>query len=74
MFEDEQSAVAELLNCDKQFKEFYEQHASLKNQIFDAVTGVHPIGDLTLTQLKRRKLLLKDRMAKIIHTHHPVHS
>ena len=74
MFEDEQSAVAELLGYNIQFRELHEQHESLKCQVRDAVTGVHPIGDLALTQLKRRKLLTKDRMANIIQQHHLTHS
>jgi len=74
MFEDDQSAVTELLRVNPKFRELYEQHESLKQEVDDAHHGVHPIGDDSLAQLKRRKLYLKDQMARIIHDHHGVHS
>ena len=70
MFEDEQSAVAELLRSNTHFRELYDQHEILDREIQDDIDGVHPMGDETLTQLKRRKLFLKDQMAHIIHDHH----
>ena len=70
MFEDEQSAVAELLSSNTQFRELYEQHESLDQEVEEDETGVHPMGDDTLRQLKRRKLHLKDQMASIIQRHH----
>jgi uncharacterized protein YdcH (DUF465 family) len=74
MFEDEQSAVAELLRSNPKFRELYEQHESLDQEVEDAVSGVHPMGDGAVTQLKRRKLFLKDRMASMIHHFHMVDS
>lgn len=74
MFEDDQSAVTELLRTDPRFRELYEQHESLKKEVQDAQSGVHPVGDGTLTELKKRKLLLKDQMANILHRFHAVES
>lgn len=74
MFEDEQSAVAELLRSNTQFRELYDQHESLDQEIQDDVDRVHPLGDETLTQLKRRKLFLKDQMANMIHSYHMAES
>lgn len=74
MFEDEQSAVAELLRSNTHFRELYDQHESLDQEIQDDVDRVHPLGDETLTQLKRRKLFLKDQMANMIHSHHMAES
>jgi len=74
MFEDEQPAVAELLRSSTQFRELYEQHESLDQEVEDAMIGVHPMGDNALTQLKRRKLYLKDQMASIIRRQHMTES
>ena len=74
MFEDEQSALAQLLCSNTNFRELYDHHESLGQAIQDDVNHVHPLGDNTLTQLKRRKLFLKDQMANMIHSYHMAES
>ena len=74
MFEYEQDAVQALLKADDRFQELYSQHAALKIQVHEAEIGVHPMDDLTLNQLKRQKLLAKDKMAHMIQKYQRRHA
>ena len=66
MFEFEQEIVNSLLQENDDFKRLYDKHAVLKDKIEDANLGSLSIDDLVLEQLKKEKLLLKDRMAGMI--------
>lgn len=66
MFEFEQEIVNSLLQEDDDFKRLYDKHAVLKDKIEDANLGSLSMDDLVLEQLKKEKLLLKDRMAGMI--------
>lgn len=74
MFEFEQEIVNSLLQESDDFKRLYEKHAVLKDKIHDANDGTLPIEDLALEQLKKEKLLLKDRMAGIIKNYRRAHA
>lgn len=63
MFEYDQDIVECLLNEDDDFKRLYEKHSELKKKVQDANLGTLPMGDFTLEDLKKQKLLLKDQMA-----------
>ncbi|MBF0424240.1 MAG: DUF465 domain-containing protein [Magnetococcales bacterium] len=67
MFEDQLQAVQELLEIDPQFRELYEQHQDLKSKI--AEMGPRSLGDFAVERMKKEKLLLKDKMAVILHRH-----
>ena len=66
MFEYEEDIVKELLEASERFQQLYQQHADLKVQVREAEIGIHPLDDLSLSKLKRQKLLAKDKMAHMI--------
>ncbi len=66
MFEFERDIVKALVDDDKQFEELYNQHHVLKEQVRDAELGVVPLNDVALGNMKKQKLLTKDRMAVMI--------
>lgn len=74
MFEYDQDIVQELLNANERFQRLYQQHSELKIQVREAEIGVHPLDDLTLTKLKRQKLLAKDKMAHMIQAYQREHA
>ena len=74
MFEHDQEIVDSLLNKDDDFKRMYEKHGKLKQQVRDANLGAEPMDDFALENLKKEKLLLKDRMAAIIATYREAHA
>ena len=74
MFEHDQEIVDSLLNEDDDFKRMYEKHGKLKQKVRDANLGAEPIDDFALENLKKEKLLLKDRMAAIIASYRQAHA
>lgn len=66
MFESDEEIVQELLLSDEEFKRLYQKHHSLKEQVHQAHEGSLPLDDVSLENLKKQKLWLKDRMAAII--------
>lgn len=66
MFEAEEKVVESLLVNDISFKRLYEKYENLKTDVDDANSGKTIVDDLTLNEMKKTKLLLKDKMAKII--------
>jgi uncharacterized protein YdcH (DUF465 family) len=66
MFESDEEIVQELLSSDEEFKRLYQKHQGLKDQVHQANEGSLPLDDVSLENLKKQKLLLKDRMAAII--------
>ena len=74
MFEHDQEIVDSLLSEDDDFKRMYEKHGKLKQQVRDANLGAEPLDDFALENLKKEKLLLKDRMAAIIASYREAHA
>ncbi len=66
MFESDEEIVQELLTSDEEFKRLYQKHQGLKDQVQQANEGLIPLDDVSLENLKKQKLLLKDRMAALI--------
>ena len=66
MFEYDQEIVQQLLSENPEFQQLYEKHTQLKTKVHEAESGVHPVDDLALGEMKKEKLLAKDRMAVII--------
>ena len=65
MFEEQpQSEIEALIKTDPEFKELYERHRKLNKKVMDAELGVLPIDDVTLGQMKREKLLAKQRLQR----------
>ncbi|MBT8446505.1 MAG: DUF465 domain-containing protein [Gammaproteobacteria bacterium] len=73
MFEDEKEAVEALRVRNDTFRRLYEKYATLKSRVRDANLGAVAMDDATLENLKKEKLLLKDRMAAMIRDFHLVH-
>jgi len=69
MFEHDQSIVASLISENREFKRLYEKHNKLKKRVHEANTGAAYIDDYDLENIKKEKLLLKDKMASIIENH-----
>lgn len=74
MFEFDQDIVDCLLNEDDDFKRLYEKHSELKQKVKEANLGTRPMDDFTLEDLKKQKLLLKDRMAAKIASYRSQHA
>ena len=66
MFENQQNTIDALILNSEQFRRLYDKHAVLKTQVNQALEGDVAIEDLSLEQLKKQKLNLKDQMAVLI--------
>ena len=74
MFEFDQEIVNSLLSEDNDFKRLYEKHGQLKQKVRDANLGTDPMDDFALENLKKEKLLIKDRLAAIIENYRQAHA
>ncbi len=74
MFENEQDIVEALLHENDRFKLLYDQHTDLKAKVREANQGILPLDDYSLENLKKEKLLLKDKMAGMLRTYHGAHA
>ncbi len=66
MFEYDHEIVESLISKDRDFERLYNKHGELKQRVEKANAGAEPIDDLSLEQLKKEKLLVKDRLASLI--------
>ena len=66
MFEFDQPIVERLLKIDEGFKRLYNKHEELEQQIEEAYTTGHLGDDITMGKLKKEKLLVKDKLARLI--------
>lgn len=65
MFEGQpQSEIEALIKSDPEFKQLYQRHRKLDKKVTDAELGVLPIDEATLGQMKREKLLAKQRLLR----------
>ena len=69
MFEFEQPIVDKLLDQDKAFRHLYEKYAELKKEIKTLNQEILSDTPNKLENLKKEKLMLKDKMANIIEAH-----
>ena len=69
MVESDDEITQALLGSSEDFKRLYQKHRELKDQVHQANTGALPLDDISLENLKKQKLLLKDRMATMIKTY-----
>lgn len=66
MFEGQpQGEIDALMKADPEFKQLYQHHKKLNKKCMDAGLGVLPIDDVTLGQMKREKLLAKQKLLRI---------
>lgn len=71
MFEGQSQAELDaLIKANPEFKSLYQRHKDLDKQVLDAELGVLAIDDLTLTRMKREKLMAKDRLTTMFAAAH----
>ncbi|WP_449465773.1 YdcH family protein [Stenotrophomonas humi] len=71
MFEGQpQSEIDALMKANPEFRLLYQQHRKLNKKCMDAQLGVLPIDDVTLGQMKREKLLAKQRLLRMYESTH----
>lgn len=69
MFEGQpQSTIDALLKTNPEFKQLYQRHRELDKKVAQAETGVLAVDDNTLGQMKREKLIAKQ---KLLHIYDP---
>ena len=66
MFEQDTEIVNHLLSGNQKFQQLYNRHHELKERVQKAESGVSPLDHLALGEMKKQKLLAKDKMAVII--------
>ncbi len=66
MFENQEETVQHLLKTNKEFRYFYEQHESLDRQVDEAEAGNLVMDELQLNEIKKEKLLAKDKLASML--------
>lgn len=74
MFEYDEKIVNSLLTDSNDFQSLYRRHRELKEKVRDAEIGVLPLDDLTLSSMKKEKLLTKDKMAAMIEDYRRAHA
>ena len=67
MFEGQsKQEIESMMAADSAFRQLYFHHQKLDKKVNDAELGVLPIDGLTLTRMKREKLLAKDRLTRML--------
>jgi hypothetical protein len=74
MFEHDQHIVNSLLSENNDFKRLYDKYDMLKQRVKEANAGVVPMDNFSLENIKKEKLLLKDRMAHMIENYRQAHT
>ena len=71
MFEGQPQAELEaIMKSDPEFRQLYYRHQELDKQVLDAELGVLPIDNNTLGQMKREKLVAKQRLLRMYESTH----
>jgi len=66
MFETQsQEELDALIKSNVEFKQLYQRHKELDKKVAAADHGALPIDTTTLTQMKREKLLAKERLLEL---------
>ena len=73
MFEYDEDIVENLLKENDDFKRLYNKHGQLKRKVEDIYKNSEPMDDITLGNLKKEKLFLKDKMALLIENYRQTH-
>ena len=74
MFEYDEEIVQSLLSGNSDFRRLYEKHGELKERVREAHIGTSPLDDVTLENMKKEKLRLKDQMAAMIEDYRRTHA
>ena len=66
MFEHRQDQMQAMLKSSDEFRAIYNRHQELDKQVTAAEEGDHPMDDLALNQLKKKKLQMKDQLNRLL--------
>ena len=66
MFEYEEATVEALLTRDDRFRRLYDKHRDLNSQVDDVNAGNSTMEHFDLEILKKKKLMVRDRMQAMI--------
>ncbi len=66
MFEHRQEVMERLMKESEDFRRIFNRHQQLDKRVSEAELGTAPMEDLALNQLKKEKLLAKDRLAYLM--------
>ena len=66
MFEHRQEVMERLMNESEDFRRIFNRHQQLDKRVSEAELGNAPMEDLALNQLKKEKLMAKDRLAYLM--------
>lgn len=69
MFESDKEIVNDLLKVNRDFRRMYDKHDQLNREVDHANRDTRSMDEFSLENLKKEKLLLKDRMAVLIENH-----
>ncbi len=70
MFEHRQDQMEQLLKNSAEFRAIYNRHQELDRRVADAEEGARPMDDLSLSQLKKKKLMAKDQLERLMTAGH----
>ena len=63
MFETQQREDVEaMMRANVEFRRLYMHHRKLDNKVHDAELGILPLDDVTLMEMKKEKLVAKERL------------
>lgn len=63
MFSNQKDTMEKLIKENEDFRRIYNRHQELDKRVTAAELGTAPMEDLALTQLKKEKLWIKDKLA-----------
>ncbi|HET6554590.1 MAG TPA: YdcH family protein [Dyella sp.] len=66
MFPESRDLITELKARDPHFSRLFHRHNELDQEIKNMESGIAPAADMAIEQLKKEKLLLKDRLYVIL--------
>jgi len=66
MFEHRQGKMERLMKENEDFLRVFNRHQALDKRVAAAETGTAPMEDLALNQLKKEKLWVKDKLARMM--------
>jgi len=72
MFEDQQTEIQTLMKSNTEFRTLYHRHKDLDNKARDADLGVLPMDDTTLHNMKKEKLIAKQRLLNLWALYRPI--
>ncbi len=73
MFENQQEDVEVLLRSNAEFRSLYRRHRELDSKLRDVESGVLPMDNITLLNMKKEKLRAKDKLTILWERYQAIH-